>query len=426
MERRDLYKTKSYTLAEILDHFSVLKLKILPSDILKPTSHTTIRMFESLLEFYTGISSEAVNVDTEFVNTAPLIITFKRMNSFLGKLGVALSLRDLLAAESMRLLYILSVIVNFSMFRDGKSHIYERIRTAINAKKDERKALEDRISIMVKECNVLKKKNGNKTFENEQKEVDDLVEHLRKMVHELKLVEDEAIAVDNAVRDKTGRIKLIKANCEKTIAEIERMKEYVVEDAKKLVDEIGSLSKHLNCDKNTISGYKTQYEKIKSKKREFRTSIEGLKVICGEVHTCLDILNEQKLLKDRMRNIEEEIKNRKATFAALKLKSVHMLRQIETAEVRIARENEIHLKDNEKIEEDTEKIRLEIEKMRDKKQMISSMVTENEEETKKIENDVYNQKIQHNNEMVELFISLQKLKDKMSKYFLTTNQGWKK
>ncbi|ADM12298.2 kinetochore Nuf2-like protein [Encephalitozoon intestinalis ATCC 50506] len=423
MQKRNVYAVPDLPVKEIMQYFNEMEINIKASDILKPTPQSTQRIYEILLEVYCGIKTSDLVSRTEstegFEESLSYLLLQKRMEGFLRKIGMDnFGLRDL-SPDSKRLIGILSVIVNFSMFRDNKRHVYERVCQANDEKLLLKNEIDERVYNARKElekCEKDAKKSVEDAKEVEKEisllesELKDFYKHQRALVQETERIKAER----NEYSDKLSSLRLMLLNFSQ---EITCLKTQVVSDPTKLMELLEEMRSLISKENEIIRGLETKRIGLKEKTEFMELMKEDtmkaitLAISNREAGKTVDRINRE------ISELEVQIKNLDSGINALKIRLNHVNRQISHIESKI-----FNLQDNDK--RCSEEISAKLEKLKNnygvvsgERNTIRKKIEENVRQTKNIEYELVKKRNEHINDITAIQSALCRLKDDIFNYF---------
>ncbi|CAD27141.1 putative COIL-COILED (MYOSIN-LIKE) PROTEIN [Encephalitozoon cuniculi GB-M1] len=426
MQKRNVYAVPDLPVKEIMQYFSEMEINIKASDILKPTPQSTQRIYEVLLEVYCGVktsdllprinSGESIEA---FEESLSCILLQKRMSGFLKRIGIDnFGLRDLVP-DSRRLIGILSVVVNFSMFRDNKRHVYERVCQMNDEKLLLKNEIDEKVHNAKKELercerDARKSIEEAKGVEEEisllESELKDFYRHQRALVQETERSKTER----NEYSDKLSSLKLMVLNLNQ---EITCLKTQIVSDPTKLMELLDEMRCLIAKESEIMKGLEVKRVGLKEK-------IEFMQVLKEDTMKAitLAISNREadKTIDKTNREISElevQMKNLDSGINALKIRLNHVSRQISHIESKI-----FNLQDNDK--RCSEEISAKLEKLKsnygvvsDERNSIRGKIEENVRLTKSIEYELVKRRNEHANDITAIQSALCRLKDDVFNYF---------
>lgn len=423
MQKRSVYAVPDLPIKEIIQYFSEMEINIKASDILKPTPQSTQRIYEILLEVYCGIRASdmvpRIGSMEMFEESLSYLLLQKRMSSFLRRIGIEnFGLKDL-APDSKRLIGILSVVVNFSMFRDNKRHVYERVCQMNDEKLLLRNEIDEKVHNAKKELEMCER-DAKRSIE-EAKEVEkeilvleselkDFYKHQRALVQETERVKAER----NEHSDKLSSLRLMVLNLSQ---EITCLKTQVVSDPTKLMELVDEMRCLISKENEIMRG-------LEAKRMSLKERIELMELMKEDTMKAitLSLSNKEadKTIDRTNREISElevQIKNLDSGINALKIRLNHVNRQISHIESKI-----FNLQDNDK--RCSEEISAKLEKLKnnygvvsDERNSIRRKIEENVRLTKNIEYELVKKRNEHVNDITAIQSSLCRLKDDIFNYF---------
>ncbi|KAF7684693.1 putative kinetochore protein NUF2 [Astathelohania contejeani] len=419
---------QNYSTKEIIDYFADFQIQIKPLDLQKPTPASTTKLFESLLDLYKGVKTSAImarinssSLDSTYEEALYLITLSKRVNQFIKSIGgvgrkMSFTLRDLAQPDPKRISVFLSAIVGFSMFRDSKCEVYERLsRRAQEAEglgmdiSNEIAAKEEQIRIAEEELSQRKKLQD--AISSEIQFIESTLRESYK-THRAKIKSLEGIKKEkNILIDKQSSMQLMVLNLK---GEIACLKTQIVSDPTKLMDLLEEMKSMVSKEKESIALLKQRSEELSNLNLEY--NLEELKVCAKK---CALIKAEHKkigVLLREMSNVENVINESNNEILVYQKKINHVYRQISHLESKIH-----NLQENDKqcttmITDQLGVLKSNYEKMSEAKLSIREKIEENMKKTREIENEILKAKTTHDNECVEIQYLLCNLKDHILSY----------
>lgn len=423
---RSVYAVPDLPVKEIIQYFGEMEITIKPSDILKPTLQSTQRIYETLLEAYCGVrisdllpGIEAGEGIAMFEESLSYILLQKRMSGFLRRIGVDnFGLRDL-APDSKRLIGILSVVVNFSMFRDNKRHVYERVCQMNDEKLLLKSEMDEKVHNAQKELekcerevrrSVEESHEVEKEIEALEAELKDFYRHQRALVQETERTKAER----NELSDKLSSLRLMLLNINQ---EITCLKTQVVSDPTKLMELLEEMRSLIAKESEVLRALeakrihlKERLEAMEMLKEDTMKTIT-LAISNREADKAIDRTNRE------IADLEVQVKNLDSGINALKIRLSHVNRQISHIESKM-----FNLQDNDK--RCSEEISAKLEKLKssygvvsDERSSIRRKIEENVRLTKGIEYELVKKRNEHANDVTAIQSALCRLKDDVFNYF---------
>lgn len=426
---RNVYTVPDLPIKEIIQYFNEMEIQIKASDILKPTTQSAQRIYEIILEVYCGekTSDMVSRIDSGenramFGDTLSYILLQRRMSSFLGKIGIEnFGLKDL-APDSKRLIGILSVVVNFSMFRDNKRQVYEKMCHMNDEKVLLKNEIDEKVYNAKKELEKYER-DSKKNIEEGllvEKEISSLEMELKEFYkHQRALVQEtERIKVErNECNDRLSSMQLQLLNYNQEIA---CLKTQVVSDPTKLMELLEEMRCLILKESDFSRGLEIKRMRLKEKieaahvlKKDAMRAIT-LSISNKETDQLIDKINKE------VSETEIQIKNLDSGINALKIRLNHVTRQISHVESKM-----FNLQDNDK--KCSDEISAKLEKLKDNYGVVSSernsikkRIEENMKLTKSIEYEIVKRKNEHTNGITSIQSMLCGLKDDVFNYFAET------
>ena len=411
---------------EIIDYYAEIDIEIRASDIVKPTMASTLRLFDMLLELYKGERTSDLlgkhrNAEdfAEFEDALYITSVYRRMSGFLEKIGIqTFSLRNITHPEHKKLISILSVIVNFSMYRDNKRDLYERVSKAIDERERMRRDVVDKITSAQEDIRELEAKvvSNERAREDLVREVEQLESELRESykVIRVKTSDLEKIKEEKAgLYDSLSSLQLHALNAKQEIA---CLKTQLVSDPEKLLDLLGEMKHMISKEKESIGILKERKRDISGKVGIFEDAVERMKVLNKVAVSLQKEERDVEEVQKRNRDLEAGVKDDEATINTLKIKLGHINRQISHLESKVLSLQDSEKKCAEEVAGELESLKINYEKISEERSMINSKALENMKEYKKIEFETFRLRSTHENELADVRCKLCELKDAVFRY----------
>ncbi len=361
MNKRYLFSIPDFSPKEIISYFSDLQIEISLNEILKPTYATTIRIFESVLNVFISPERQIkkstcnINKNHELGESLHVVDIVQKMSGFLMNIGIVnFTMKDLMA-DSKRLVQILSTIINFGMYRDGKRHVYEEVTVIAERNEKERVCLENSINALKREIDEAKASLEENTTTKEilEKDIEELERELKKIYKEQK---DKASEVGlmkaerTELSDKLSSAQLLEHNLNEEIAYLEAQ---IVNDPTKLLELVDEMKQLIEKERR---GLRLMEDTIKergdiqgriTRKCEI---LERIRDVCREINETNEKLEE---CEHSVILLENKLKNSDSAINAIKIRINHIERQISHLESKLLN---LQTKDKKCSEEISQKI----------------------------------------------------------------------
>ncbi|TBU17888.1 Ndc80p-complex mitotic spindle protein [Ordospora colligata] len=423
---RSVYMVPDLPVKDIVQYFNEMEIGMKVSDILKPTVQSTQKIYEILLDVYCGIRvadiaarmSEVENT-VAYEESLTYVLLQKKMAWFLAKIGFdGFGLKDL-GPDSKRLIAILSVVVNFSMFRDNKRHVYERVCQMNDEKLLLKNEIEDKVNDAKKELErcerqVKKSQEEERGILNEiallESELKEFYKHQRALVQET----ERAKAERDDHSDKLSSLKLMVLNITQ---EITCLKTQVVSDPTKLMELLEEMRCLIVKEGDVIRG-------LEAKKIGMKEKIEFTGLVKCDVMKAITLAiankDADKVIERTNREISEleaQVKNIDSGINALKIRLSHVNRQISHIESKIFNLQDNDKRCSEEISEKLERLKSNYSAVSEERDVMRKRIEENVKLAKNIEYEIVKKKNEHMNDVIAVQSTLCRLKDNIFNYF---------
>jgi kinetochore protein Nuf2 len=423
---RNIYTVPDLPVKEIIEYFGDMEIEMKTSDICKPTLQTTVKLYEMLLEVYCGIKTsdmlakaEALEGGQVFEGALSFMLLQKRMASFLRRLGINnFGLKDL-SPDSKRLVGILSVVVNFSMFRDNKRQTYERMCQANDEKLMLKNEVDEKIYNARRElekCERSAKKNLEdvKAIEREiaglEAELKELYRHQRTLVQETEKLKRERTELS----DRLSSSRLLVLNLGQ---EITCLKTQVVSDPTKLMELLEEMRCLILREKESLrmlegmrNGHKEAVENVCGMKEEAERCI-ALAVSSREAEKTVEKINKE------IAATESKAKSCDSSMNATKIRLGHVARQISHIESKMFNLQDNDKRCSEEISAKLKNLKSSYGAVSDERSAIQHKIEENGSLTKSIEYETVRRRSEHSGDVTAIQSMLCKIKDDIFNYF---------
>eukprot|EP00866_Antonospora_locustae_P001859 jgi/Antlo1/1859/2298 len=424
--KKDLYTVPDLPIKEIIEYYAEIQIQIKPNDILKPTMASTLKLFDTLLELYKGertadILAKHRNEEdfADFEESLYIVSIYRRMAEFLGKIGIqSFYLKNIAHPDSRKLVGILSVIVNFSMYRDNKRELYERASSAVN----ERARMRGEIVAKIKkaECNLKRLEGEVSENERTKRDLRDEIAHLEEELREVYRVQraksgevEKIKESKNVLSDKLSSLQLLSLNMKQDIA---CLKTQVVCDPDKLLELLNEMRSVILKERESMRMLQKRRRVLERKIEQLECGVEKMRRLNK---TAVVLQAEDRRIEKLQREtqeIEAQIKNDEAATSSLKIKLGHVNRQISHLESKVLALQDNDRKCAESIAAQLENLKISYEKISDERNAISGKALENMKECKHIEFETFKLKSQHEGDLTDIRSLFCELKDGVLRY----------
>lgn len=426
---RNVYTVPDLPVKEIVRYFNEMEIQIKASDILKPTPQSAQRIYEMILEVYCGTRTSDVLARTGLVENGWMfedslshILLQRRMAGFLKKIGIDnFGFRDLVP-ESKRLIGILSVVVNFSMFRDNKRHVYERMCQLNDEKLVLKGEVDERLHSARRELERCEREARRSCEERRavEEEICSLETELRELYKQQRMLiqETERIKVErNECSDRLSSAQLVLLNLGQ---EITCLKTQIVSDPTKLME----LLEEMRCLILKESEFSRELE---ARRTHLRERIEGIEAVKEDamraIRLCLENKETDRAICRTNREISEveaQIKGLDSGINALKIRLNHVMRQISHIESKMFNLQDSDRRCSEEMSAKLEKLKDNYGTISDERSSIKRRMEENMRETKGLEYEMVKRKNEHAGDITSIQSALCGLKDEIFNHFAET------
>lgn len=416
-------KVPDLPVKEIIQYFSELDIVIKQGDLLKPSYQFVTSLYENILGIYTsqnvfGNIMSDINIEDQ-EDSLYLIMLYKKMYNFMCKIGFDdFSIKDF-NPETKRLIGILSSVINFSMYRDSKKHVYEKmyklseerevikkeVETKIKKKEQELRRCSEDYEVQKGERSKLEQEIVE--LENNFKEVVRIQKNLVTETDKLKFERDEC-------NDKLNSLQLLIMNIKQDVA---CLSSQVVEDPTKLISLLKEMKELVNKESESLKD-------LEACRAKYLIKIEALRVNCDEMKQILILTNNIKScdreidgFKRDIDDIGSEMSNTESSINVCKIRLNHLERQISHIESKLSNLQEIDRRCADEISDRMVNLKSDYEKLSSQRSSMQSKIDKNYNEMKIIEQEIVKTRNEHENEVNDLLNMFCNLKDKQLQSF---------
>ncbi|TBT98175.1 putative kinetochore protein Nuf2 [Hamiltosporidium tvaerminnensis] len=429
--KKNIYYIPDFSVKEIIQYYSEMQIQLKPSELLNPTPLSTQKLFETFLQIYKGEKvSESVERIIRNTNNSIyeeslyLVFLLKKLSSFFEKINYdGFSSKDILQPDSKRIISLISHIMNFSMYRDNKRHVYEKIIRKGLEREEIKQDIENKIrmqeNILLSQEDELKR--NKKVLEGLKEEIECLEKDLKEFFKQQRQKANEVEILKqkkSEISDKISSTQLIVVNYKQEIASL---KTQIVNDPKKLLELLKEMKTMILKEKDSIKFLESRYNKLKEKINNFEDSISDLRRI---LKTAVQIQNfkkdKEKIIKENM-ILESESKNVSSYMDSLDNKYSHIIKQISHLETKI---NNLQENDNSYfygITSRMEDLKINYDQISESRNETYSKIEVNNKKIKEYEQESLKLKENHENEMMSFQSALCGIKDKIYNYLNELN-----
>lgn len=399
---------------DLVQYFSDIDIDLRQSDILKPTNSFILRLYENLLIYFCN-----VELDCNLEESLYQMIIYKRIYSFLTKIGISdFNIKDL-SCDSRRLISILSYVVNYSMYRDTKKGIFNKIKSINDEKNILKKDIETKIKSKEKEINQLKvnlntQSNNKNLLEAEILDLDNELKEIIKVQRGL-VTDTERLKQDrDELNDKLSSYQLMIMNLRQ---EIECLKTQVVSDPAKLVSLLKEMKELLNKEVLSLNSLKVEKENLNNRINELLKSKEDLKYLIEKSMTLKNVSNKLEEIESFISATDILIQNIESTINASKIRLNYINRQISHIETKIFNLQENDKKCTEEIYSKMDKLKGDYKTISQKRNTTQDLIDANIKNCKNLEYEIIKVKNEHECYVNDIINLLNNIKDNQALYF---------
>ncbi|KAI5169211.1 kinetochore protein Nuf2 [Pancytospora epiphaga] len=413
MNRKNGYAIPDLPVREITSYFAEMGMEVAAAELLKPVPASVQRIYENMLDLFVG---PVQFVQEESLQTMRQV---QRMGTFLQRIGMpGFTVRDL-TPDSKRLISILSTVINFSMFRDNKRHVYEKVSKIADENYSSKKAHEARINTLHEETEKALSKlseNGEQAevLEKEigvlEAELKSFYRHQRDKAGEVALLKDEKTGMG----DRLSEVQLVEHNLKQEIA---CLKAQVVSDPTRLMELIGEMRLMVEKEQDSI---RIAEESIAagSAKLVRAKHCEDLLKVASKLKSAVEKTNLRIEELDReSAAAENRLKAWDTRINALKIRINHMERQISHLQSKIYNLQGRDKRSSEEISAKIANLRIKYDAVSDERSKMAEKVQENNRRVQELMQNRAEINAGHEKECSDIISLLVKINGQIDAYF---------
>ncbi|KAI5179712.1 kinetochore protein Nuf2 [Nematocida sp. AWRm80] len=369
---------------EIIEYLGENGFNIAENDLLQPNIQYIHKLYDGILSVF--VEEKLLEEVEESVS---IIWMYKRMKIFLERIGFGVfQMRDILFPETARLIKILSTVINFSLFKESKRHVYNRIyrrREELETQIEESQA---EISNLTKTLQTKREekamhqqiiKQTSKDLLEKETEIINYHRVQQGLVNEIEETKRKQAEITERIASEKYQLMSLSQEITRLQAKIvknpEQLKELLIGMKAQLLEEKASLKDHekrISCLNKGKIHFKSAVEELKSLictislGTEYKTRLTAINIQLNQLthtNTTLEIENKANTSKrsllqrkiqyiiDKMNILTEEDNQRmtgmKKDFERLREKHANVIEQRESTQLKI-QENNRQIKDLEK------------------------------------------------------------------------------
>ncbi|KAF9764863.1 putative kinetochore protein NUF2 [Nosema granulosis] len=416
-------KVPDLPVKEIIQYFSELDITIKQADLLKPSYQFVTSLYEGILGIYTsqnvfGNLVSDINMEDQ-EDSIYLILLYKKMYNFMCRIGVEdFSIKDF-SPETKRLIGILSSVINFSMYRDSKKHVYEKMYKVSEEREVIKREVETKIK---KKEQELRKCTGEFEVQKGERskleqEIAELEENFREVVKIQKILVSETDKLKterDESNDKLNSLQLLIMNIKQDVA---CLSSQVVEDPSKLISLLKEMKELVNKEGDSLKELECNKAKYLFKIGSLKTNCEELKQILSLSRNIKDCDKEIEAFKRQIDDIGSNMSNTESSINVCKIRLNHLERQISHIESKLSNLQEIDRRCADEISDRMVNLKNDYEKLSTQRTSMQSKIDQNYNQMKAIEQEIVKTRNEHENEVNDLLNMFCNLKDKQLQSF---------
>lgn len=413
MNKRGLYTVPDLPVKDIITYFGEVDIEIATADVLRPTPPATQRIYDAVLELFVGAAAPAADESLQIIKQV------QRMGNFLMKIGLHnFTIRDF-SPDSRRLIQILSVIINFGMYRDSKRQVYERVSQIADTNYVARKDLETGIARTKEEIQeVLEKLEKNashcRALEEEtqklENELRDFYKHQKDKVSEVGLLKAEKAEI----ADKLCSCQLLVYNLKQEIA---CLRTQVVNDPTKLLELVEEMRLLIDKEKESIREIEAGIEEGNARHARLVKTGEAIAKVG-------DVIRELNATDDKIERmdqnsilLESKQKNLDSSINAVKIRMNHIDRQVSHLESKIYNLQNNDKKLSEEISGKISNLKIKYDSISEERQQMMEKVRRNNKMIQELMYEKAKAAGEHDRDCSEIVSLLVQLNGQIDSYF---------
>ncbi|RIB11405.1 Nuf2 family-domain-containing protein [Gigaspora rosea] len=351
--------------AEIEEFFKELSIDFTAQDMRKPTTARIFIAFGFIVEYTIGATAEEWG-DTDWSSHLQMQLRkknpghdrpelyfepmkmraiYKRMKKVMVAIGMdQFSFYDVLRPEVNRLRIFLSAAINFIRFREDQLQLFNEYEKQSEDLMKQNEELSERYKMLFEKVERSKKKR----IEDEI-EIKEYVQENASLMNSMRELKKKQTGLLNEI----ASLKSMKAEAEEKMNNtqflvitakqvLEKLKSRIVVNPEKLKQTIEEMNQTMSKEKDAMLG-------LGKKVRDIQSKVDILSIVEEEIAACNKILDEvlnqrnkcEKTNKD-LRDLQEEIENKRQHSRELQKKEQILSRQKQNLEDRIQRQREKH------------------------------------------------------------------------------------
>ncbi|KAI5171085.1 kinetochore protein Nuf2 [Nematocida sp. LUAm3] len=331
------YVIPNMSVKEIVEYLTENGFNMVDTDIHLPNTQYLCKLYEGILSVF---AEEKVYESGE--ESMAIVQVYVGMRKFLERIGFGLfQMKDLIQPEASRVIKILSTVINFSLFKESKRHVYNRVYR--KREEIEEKIEEYQISIEEKSRILHKKRKENE-------ETKSILADLR---GSLEVKEKEII---NYHRDQQGTLREIeeikkehslvleRVNYEKcqlieVTQEISKLQAKIVRNPEQLKEILIGMKMQLKNEKEILREYEKKIMHLHGSTQNFKSVAEQLKSLLCTSSLLLEyrrkteeseselkrllVENENKEIENKSKSSEKSLLDKKILYVIDKMSALN-------------------------------------------------------------------------------------------------------
>ncbi|EPR79710.1 Kinetochore protein nuf2 [Spraguea lophii 42_110] len=413
MNKTNVYLVPDLSVKDIIEYFSEFNIQIKPSEISKPTSPTVSRIYNAILELYQGRSTEDIMIQKN--RTEESLFNFvlcKRMNYFLNNLGInTFSFKDIAFPDSKRFISFLSVVINFSIYRDSKQNVYESILQRNVERESMNKNLDNEIK---QKENTLQEKRMHSNQKLEEvddfkKKIEASEEDLKEKYKNFRKREREYEKLRNTKKEIDDRCCSLKLMNYSLKTDITKLRTQIVTDPDKLISLLEEMKQYVHKEKEEIKLIKEEIRKYNEEKIKLQKEMEEIKSKIKIASEYSEEMKKDENLQAEISQLDSLIKQQESTEISLKKSTETVQRQISHLETKFYRlkENDNFIKDE--ITTHLDSLKLEYDSKSTEREKLNTAIESNMKKLREIEFT----KLNLRNEYDSFILNIRKMNNKI-------------
>ncbi|OIR58001.1 MAG: spindle pole body protein Nuf2 [Amphiamblys sp. WSBS2006] len=309
-----VYSFPDLKMSEILQCMQNMEIDLAESDIAKPNPAVVQRVFEDLVELFSGLGKDDyAQPDFEGLKGLdyPELVTDTHAIAALGNHAAALmrvagvgdfTLQDIIKPEAPRLKTHLSAVINLAKFREEQFGVFERLTGASETLQAEMQTQLEKKTALETEIEETRGKHRQEEAEKAEclKATAGFIERLKELQAEQHAATDRFESVKCKRSTLLAQIEAASAAVSELETQCAKLETRIVHSPEKLFQMIEDLKLALNTESEIVSGLEKEITLIDAE-------ISELTAAKNELKKTNDLINSYRTEKEKKTRLEEEV-----------------------------------------------------------------------------------------------------------------------